>query len=134
MFSYIQGTFEEKLQSIEKFLQENNTYDQIFLLKKHSPFFLSQGTQDQLVQGCQSQVWINCKKENNELIFLTKSDSILVEGISLILCYLYSSSITIFPSLPFTKEFSFSTLFSTNRVFGIKAIQKKILLEGLKCL
>lgn len=134
MFSYIHGTFEEKLSAVEKFLQENNTYDQIFLFKKNSSFLLSEKDPEQLVQGCQSQVWIKCIKENNTLSFLTQSDSLLVEGISLILCYLYSSNISTFKTLPFTKEFSFNHLFSNNRIFGIKSIQKKILLEGLKCL
>lgn len=134
MFSYIQGTFEEKLHAVEHFLQENNTYDQIFLFKKNSPFLLSEKNSEQLVQGCQSRVWIKCKEEDNKLSFLTQSDSLLVEGISLILCYLYSSNISDFKTLPFTKEFSFNNLFSTNRIFGIKSIQKKILLEGLKCL
>lgn len=37
-------------------------------------------TDDKLIRGCQSQVWLNAEKKNGELIFTADSDAIITKG------------------------------------------------------
>jgi len=38
-------------------------------------------TEENLIDGCQSRVWIQCDNEDGELVFRTDSDALIVKGI-----------------------------------------------------
>ena len=42
-------------------------------------------TNENIISGCQSQVWLNAKKQNNEVHFFADSDAIMTKGIIAIL-------------------------------------------------
>ena len=49
--------------------------------KELAPLPESEHTQQNLIEGCQSQVWFTAKMDNGNIIFLGDSDAILVKGI-----------------------------------------------------
>ena len=50
----------------------------------------SEKTDDKLIKGCQSRVWLNYKVEEGKLIFNADSDAIITKGIISLLIGLYS--------------------------------------------
>lgn len=49
--------------------------------KELAPLSESEHTQQNLIEGCQSQVWFTAKMDNGNIIFRGDSDAILVKGI-----------------------------------------------------
>lgn len=47
-------------------------------------------TEDKLIKGCQSRVWLNSKIENGRLFFQADSDAIITKGIISLLIGVYS--------------------------------------------
>ena len=48
-------------------------------------------TEDNLIKGCQSKVWVNAKLENDKLVFSADSDAIITKGIIAILIRVFSN-------------------------------------------
>ncbi|NLA15183.1 MAG: SufE family protein [Bacteroidales bacterium] len=47
-------------------------------------------TEDNLIQGCQSRVWLDARLEGGKLIFSADSDALITKGIISLLVYVYS--------------------------------------------
>lgn len=47
-------------------------------------------TDDRLIKGCQSRVWLDCEKIGDKLIFTADSDAIITKGIISLLISVYS--------------------------------------------
>lgn len=47
-------------------------------------------TEDRLIKGCQSRVWLKCSKEGDSLVFTADSDAIITKGIISLLISIYS--------------------------------------------
>ena len=47
-------------------------------------------TDDRLIKGCQSRVWLDCRKEDGRLYFSADSDAIITRGIISLLIGVYS--------------------------------------------
>lgn len=47
-------------------------------------------TEDKLIKGCQSRVWLDYKKENDRIFFIADSDAIITKGIISLLIKIYS--------------------------------------------
>ena len=47
-------------------------------------------TEDRLIKGCQSRVWLDCRKEDGKLVFDADSDAIITRGIISMLISVYS--------------------------------------------
>lgn len=47
-------------------------------------------TDDRLIKGCQSRVWLDCKTEDGKLVFIADSDAIITKGIISLLVSVYS--------------------------------------------
>ena len=50
----------------------------------------SMKTEDRLIKGCQSRVWLDCKVEDGKLLFSADSDAIITRGIIGLLVSVYS--------------------------------------------
>lgn len=48
-------------------------------------------TEDNIIKGCQSKVWVHAELENNKLIFTADSDAIITKGIIAILIRVFSN-------------------------------------------
>lgn len=47
-------------------------------------------TDDRLIKGCQSRVWLDCIGEEDKLVFIADSDAIITKGIISLLISVYS--------------------------------------------
>jgi len=87
-------------------------------------------TDDRIVPGCQSQVWIDSKFENNQLTFQVDSDAMIVKGLLAIVMAAYNHK-SAEEILAFDIENYFSQLdlikhLSPTRGNGLQAMVKKI--------
>ena len=62
----------------------------IDLGKNLQPFDEAKKTDDRLIKGCQSRVWLDWKFENGKLFFSADSDAIITKGIISLLISVYS--------------------------------------------
>lgn len=90
-------TLEEKKQQV---VDDFSLYDEwldkyeylIELGKNLSDFPESSKTEDKLIKGCQSRVWLDSRLENGCLFFTADSDAIITKGIISLLIDVYSGS------------------------------------------
>ena len=62
----------------------------IELGKKLDSFPEAKKTDDRLIKGCQSRVWLDCEAQNGKLVFTADSDAIITKGIISLLISVYS--------------------------------------------
>jgi len=89
------NTLEEaKRQIVEEFSVYDEWLDKyqylIDLAKELSPFPDSLKTDDRLIKGCQSRVWLDCKRVGGTLVFSADSDALITKGIISLLVMVYS--------------------------------------------
>jgi cysteine desulfuration protein SufE len=63
----------------------------IELSKELPPFNLENKTKQNLINGCQSRVWLNAELEDGKLIFTADSDAIITKGIVALLIRVFSN-------------------------------------------
>lgn len=88
-------SLEEKKQEI---VDEFSLYDEwldkyeylIELGKSLEPFPEEKKTEDRLIKGCQSRVWLDAEERNGHLYFTADSDAIITKGIISLLISVYS--------------------------------------------
>jgi len=88
-------TLEEKKQEI---IEEFSLYDEwldkyeylIELGKSLEPFPEEMKTEDRLIKGCQSRVWLDAQERDGKLYFMADSDAIITKGIISLLISVYS--------------------------------------------
>ena len=88
-------TLEEKKQEI---IEEFSLYDEwldkyeylIELGKSLEPFPEEKKTEDRLIKGCQSRVWLDSEQRDGRLYFRADSDAIITKGIISLLIGVYS--------------------------------------------
>lgn len=102
----------------------------IDLGKELPPLAEKYKTENYLVRGCQSQVWLNCEREDNKLWFDADSDAFIVKGLLGVVLAAYNGK-TARDILDFDIDGYFSTLgllnhLSSTRSNGIKAMVKRI--------
>lgn len=86
--------------------------------------------EDYIVRGCQSQVWLNCRREDGKLWFDADSDAFIVKGLLGVVLAAYNGK-SAREILDFDIDAYFSTLgllnhLSSTRSNGIKAMVKRI--------
>ena len=66
-------------------------YEYLIELGKKLPQFPEASkTEDKLIKGCQSRVWLDCKEEGGKIFFRADSDAIITKGIISLLIGVYS--------------------------------------------
>ena len=88
-------TLEEiKDQIVEDFSMYDEWLDKyeylIELGKKLPPYPEEDKTDDKLIKGCQSRVWLNYKVEGGKIFFQADSDAIITKGVISLLVEVYS--------------------------------------------
>ena len=85
---------EKKQQVIEDFSMYDEWLDKYEYLieqgKNLDPFPEESKTEDKLIKGCQSRVWLDCEKKDGKLFFKADSDAIITKGIISLLIDVYS--------------------------------------------
>ena len=74
--------FEDWVQRYEFIIEEGKSLPQISAVNK---------TDDNLIKGCQSKVWLHADYDNGKLIFTADSDAILTKGIISLLLRVYNN-------------------------------------------
>lgn len=78
----IQDIEQEIIQEFSAFEDWMEKYEYIIELGKELPLIdPALKTDDKLIRGCQSQVWLHAEKVGNELIFTADSDAIITKGL-----------------------------------------------------
>ena len=73
---------DEIVEEFELFDDWADKYEYIIDLgKKLKGLPEAQKTEDNIIKGCQSRVWLNARKEENDLIFEADSEAIIVKGL-----------------------------------------------------
>ena len=73
---------DEIIEEFELFDDWADKYEYIIDLgKKLKGFPEEQKTEDNIIKGCQSRVWLNARKDDNQLIFEADSEAIIVKGL-----------------------------------------------------
>jgi len=88
-------TLEEKKQQV---IEDFSLYDEwldkyeylIELGKALEPFPEEKKTEDRLIKGCQSRVWLDSEVRDGKLLFTADSDAIITKGIISLLIGVYS--------------------------------------------
>jgi cysteine desulfuration protein SufE len=66
-------------------------YEYIIELGKSVPAIAeNEKTEDNLIKGCQSRVWLSCRVEDGKLYFAADSDAIITKGIISLLIRVYN--------------------------------------------
>lgn len=86
--SAVQEEIVEEFSMFEDWMQR---YEYMIELGKSLPLIESKfKTEDYIIKGCQSKVWVNADLVNNKLVFTADSDAIITKGIIAILIRVFS--------------------------------------------
>ncbi|MFH0865425.1 MAG: SufE family protein [Bacteroidota bacterium] len=87
----ISETENEIISEFEQFEDWLDKYNYIIELGKSLPLIDEKyKTQQYIITGCQSQVWLQASLENNKIIFKADSDAIITKGIVNLLIRVFS--------------------------------------------
>lgn len=82
----------EIIEEFELFDDWMQRYEYMIELGKSLPIIDEQyKTDDNLIKGCQSKVWVHAELKNNKVIFTADSDAIITKGIIAILIRVFSN-------------------------------------------
>ena len=91
-------------------------------------------TEDNLIKGCQSRVWLHAEHTNGKIIFTADSDAIMTKGIVAILINVLSNQSPKDIStakLDFINEIGLKEQLSPNRANGLVSMIKKMKLYAI---
>jgi cysteine desulfuration protein SufE len=126
---------QEIIEEFELFDNWIDKYDYLIDLGKSLPKIdESEKTLENIISGCQSQVWLNAKKNNNNIVFTADSDAIMTKGIIAILIRVLSHqkpNDIINAKLDFIKTIGLNEQLSQTRANGLTSMIKKIKIYAL---
>ncbi len=83
---------------------------------------------DKIIKGCQSTVWLDAKMEDNQLVFEADSDAILPKGLAALLVRIYSNQKPVDilnSSTDFIEKIGLQEFLSPTRANGLLAMIKQ---------
>lgn len=134
----IQTKLENYKEDLAFFEDELQKYEFIIDLgKKLPPFDEKEQKDENLVQGCTSQVWLICEQKDDRLYFKGTSDAVIVKGLVYMILDIFSDA-TIKElqevDMDIVQELNLSEVITPNRQSGVTGMIKKIksyaLLQG----
>jgi cysteine desulfuration protein SufE len=91
MSSSLKETQANIIEEFSMFDEWLDKYEYLIELGKNlEPFSEELKTDDRLIKGCQSRVWLDARKEDSKIIFSADSDAIITKGIISLLISVYS--------------------------------------------
>lgn len=94
-------------------------------------------TKEQLIEGCQSNVWLTCRLEGGKMYFEADADAIITKGIIGMLLQVYNGETpqVILQTEPnFIHEIGLTEHLSPTRANGLLSMVKRIKTEALQSL
>ena len=118
---------------IEELLPLNDWFEKyeylISLGKALKPLDEEFKTEDNLIKGCQSKVWLRAEKKDNKIYLAADSDTLITKGIIALLLRVFNNQSPediINCNLYFLEKMGLSTNLSPARVNGVVSIIKQI--------
>lgn len=135
-------TLEEKqqqlIQEFEIFDDWMEKYEYIIELGKELPAFDEhKKTQERLIEGCQSRVWLDSLEVDGKMIFHADSDAIITKGIIALLIRVLNNETPeniAKSNLHFIHEIGLEEHLSPTRSNGLVSMVKKMKLSAIKSL
>ena len=126
----IESAQQEIIDEFDLFDDWMDRYQYLIDLGKRLPALAAEEkTDDRLLAGCQSQVWLVSEGDSERLVFRANSDAAIVSGLIALLLRVYSerSASEILASEPrFVSEIGLSEHLSPTRANGLNAMLKAI--------
>ena len=91
-------------------------------------------TQENIITGCQSQVWLHAEKEDNKVVFTADSDAIMTKGIIAMLIRVLSGQKAeniINTNLHFIDKIGLNEQLSQTRANGLNSMIKQMKIYAL---
>ena len=128
----IQDEIIEEFSMFDDWMQR---YEYIIELGKTLPMIDEQfKTDDNIIKGCQSKVWVHANQENDKIVFTADSDAILTKGIIAILIRAFSNqkaSDILDANTDFIDEIGLKEHLSPTRANGLVSMIKQIKMYAL---
>ncbi len=126
---------DEIIEEFSIFNNKNDSYTYIIELGKNLPTYPEQfRTDDKLIKGCQSKVWVYPYIQNEHILFYGDSDSTLVKGlVSLVVRVLSDQKAAdiVKADLYFVDKIGLQQMLSMNRSNGFASLVKQVRLYAL---
>lgn len=110
-------------------------YEYIIELGKSLPLIDEQyKTEDNIIKGCQSKVWVHGEQNDNKIVFTADSDAILTKGIIAILIRTFSNqkaAAILEANTDFIDEIGLKEHLSPTRANGLVSMIKQIKMYAL---
>lgn len=110
-------------------------YEYIIDLGKGLPLIEEQyKTEDNIIKGCQSKVWVHAEQEGDKIVFTADSDAILTKGIIAILIRAFSNqkaSDILEANTDFIDEIGLKEHLSPTRANGLVSMIKQLKMYAL---
>lgn len=110
-------------------------YEYIIELGKSLPMIDEQyKTDDYIIKGCQSKVWLNAEQKDEKIVFTADSDAILTKGIIAIMIRVFSEQNPkdiLDASTDFVDEIGLKEHLSPTRANGLVSMIKQIKMYAL---
>ena len=123
------------IEDFEMFADWMQKYEYLIDLGKElSPIEEKYKTEDNLIKGCQSRVWLHAEKQNEKIIYTADSDAIMTKGIIAILINVLSNQKAteiISADLSFIDAIGLKEQLSATRANGLVSMIKKMKLYAL---
>tara|TARA_B100001094_G_scaffold297223_1_gene320075 strand:+ start:1045 stop:1464 length:420 start_codon:yes stop_codon:yes gene_type:complete len=123
----IQAEITEEFNMLEDWMEK---YEYIIELGKALPMIDDKyKTDDNLIKGCQSRVWLRADEQNGKIIYSADSDAIITKGIVAVLIRVLSNQNAeeiATADLAFIDEIGFKEQLSQTRANGLVSMIKEI--------
>ncbi len=131
----IQEVQNEIIDEFSMFDEWDERYQYIIDLGKNLPMIDEKyKTDEYLIRGCQSKVWLNAEQKNDMIAFTADSDAILTKGIIAIMVRVFSgqsSKDILESSTDFIDEIGLKEHLSPTRANGLVSMIKQIKMYAL---
>lgn len=135
MKNSIKDIEEEIVDEFNMFDSWIDKYDYLIDLGKSLPKIDSiYKTQENIITGCQSQVWLHAEKEDNKVVFTADSDAIMTKGIIAMLIRVLSGQKAeniINTNLDFIEKIGLNEQLSQTRANGLNSMIKQMKIYAL---
>jgi cysteine desulfuration protein SufE len=129
---------EEIISEFEMFDDWMEKYEYLIELGKDLPIISEElKTEDRLIEGCQSRVWLNSELINGKMDYRADSDAIITKGIIGLLIRVMNNQtpeVIISNELLFIKAIGLQEHLSPTRSNGLLGMVKRMKLEAIKSL
>ena len=131
----IQEIQQEIVEEFSFFDDWTERYEYLIELGKSMPLIDEQNkTDDNLIKGCQSQVWLYAQKQDGKIVFTADSDAILTKGIVSLLLRVFTKQTPediLKANTDFINDIGLQEHLSPTRANGLASMVKQIKLYAL---